>query len=182
MVTELKVEVKYKLIDKEGYCNGCDITNSLFDYHFEDDIVILDHIDRDGDGIKDGYVIIDMSLNEGRFFEEVFEEQESPVIGNWDGNSPIEMGHRLLYNGNLRQVVYKDPDNVVCLADMDGKYTTCTSETCSKFSPIDGTVRDKKDIILEKFEDYLSTQDIPEYQSLMESLALVLHEVLIDDI
>ena len=69
MIDKLEVGVKYKLVDEIGYTASNPANRGYVTaYLSECGCFILDYIDRDGDGVICGVVVIGLGIGEGDFF------------------------------------------------------------------------------------------------------------------
>ena len=73
MITELKANTTYKLINKDGWFANHNKNRRLFEKWFTGESVTLEDIDEDGDGLCGNDVVIYIGV-EDQFFEEVVEK------------------------------------------------------------------------------------------------------------
>lgn len=80
MIDKLEVGVKYKLINKDDYLASSSLNRGyLCNYLTECGCLVLDYIDKDGNGLISGYVVIGMGIGEGGFFSEYNEDVDTEV-------------------------------------------------------------------------------------------------------
>lgn len=80
MIDKLEVGVKYKLINKDDYLASSHGNRGyLCNYLTECGCLVLDYIDKDGDGLISGDVVIGMGIGEGEFFAEYNEDVDTEV-------------------------------------------------------------------------------------------------------
>lgn len=120
MITKLKANTKYRLIDKQGYIDSHFNNADFLRRFYINDHYLMQEISHQGAGIINGSYI--MNDREFKFFEEVLQV--------FDGSTPLEVGMLAKIQGidHSREILFICPEGQLVVYKEQG---SSSSYTCS---------------------------------------------------